>query len=403
MAVTQKQILAIVSTAGGTLIKTWPSIGFQGFTKSINVGLGECVLTLPYAIDFESSELNIGNDVEIRISDEDTQAATAGRKDRTIYRGYISMVEREANGGQQTVTVHLLGYATLLGIDVLKNSAQTTLYSFASGLAVTVGSRAGCDLGTLVQAILTRYIAETTSPKVGFVSTDIPLTGTSATYTFQQMMYQDAIEACRKLAPSGTFWYCGETGLLKFGQKPTTPTHRFVFGKHFNDIKLTNSLENIRNAILVWNGKPIGSGGVYYHFEDAPSITQYGRRAISVSDYGITDSTTAGLLGAKWIAEAKDATVTLQATIVDDNGSDTFGYDIESIQPGDTCTIAGFSVTLGQMFRDNALITDVQYDLDKAIITVEIVKSGLTDIQNDSAKSLSAVQGGGLGVPESYT
>ncbi len=244
MATQRKQAIANVYQPGsGALLATWTDFSFGGFTKELNAGPSECVLQLAKVFDYSGTDLILGNDVELRVSDKDTVAQVSDSATRIVYRGYISLIEREADGPSEQVTVHLLGYYTLLSLDVLKNSLQTTLYSESSaGLTTASGSQTAADLGLMVRSILDRYAAENTSPKITYDTDDIPNTSTTATYTFQQKTYREALDALLSMAPVGTFYYVDETGKMQFKSKPTTATHKFIFGKHFSAVHVEHSV-----------------------------------------------------------------------------------------------------------------------------------------------------------------
>jgi hypothetical protein len=160
-------------------------------------------------------------------------------------------------------------------------------------------------------------------------------------------------------------------------------------------------MEKVRNFLLVWNGEN-GAAKVYKHYENDDSITQYGRRSEASNDYGIDDVDAADLIGIKFLAENGQPEVKVNCSIIDNNGSDK-GYDIESIQPGDTCSFYGFANGLAETFRDNMLITKVVYSLDKVDIEVEAIKSGLLDFQDQQGKEINDIGTGGLQIPETYT
>ena len=405
MSVIKKQILInVYSPTDGSLIKIWTNASFDGFMKEINGGIGECIIQLAEPFDYGEKDLDIGNDVEIRICDRDTLAdTTSGDRSRIIYRGYISLIEREITGPKESIRVHLLGYYTRLGTDFLKNAEYTTLYSEpTAGLTITYGDEDAADIGLMMRALLDRYIAETPNAKISYDSEQIPDTATTATYRFEQKTYREAMDSLKQMAPVGTFYYIDESGKVKFGVKPTIPTHKFFFGRHFNQVKVEQSLEKVRNFFLVWNGET-GADKVYKHYQDDESIANYGRRAEASNDYGIDNSNAADKIGVKFIDENKDSITKVICTIIDNNGDSDKGYDIESIQPGDTCSFYGFDSDLADIFRDNMLITQVHYYLDRVEIEVEIVKSGLIDFQEKQGKEIGDIGTGGLLIPESYT
>jgi hypothetical protein len=398
MSFTRKQLFARVSDPTGQPITDWTEFGFQGFAKQLNGGPGECVLSLAVPFDYDGNDVKVGNDVEIFVFDAESGTGTDEGAGRRIYRGYISLIERSVTGQKEAVQVHLLGYYTLLALDILKNGSQTTLYSHATnGLTTSSGSQAAADVGLMVRALIDRYRAETTSPKLYYNGAgEIPNTGTDATYTFQRKTYRQALDTLKALAPEGVYWYADENGRITFQEKPSSATHTFVFGKHFTAVRIEQSMEKVRNVLLLWDG-----ASLHKQYKDDLSIATYGRRAEAVNDYGIADTDAADEMGTKFLAENKEPETKVICTILD-NADGVKGYDIESIQPGDTCSFVGFSSTLTDMFRDNMLITRVTYKLDSVEIEVELSRSGLVDVQARQSREISDIGNGGLGVPATY-
>lgn len=394
----KKSIIAIVTNSAGAYTKVWDTFSFSGFDKQIYGGLGECVLTLPYRFDYSGSDLVLGNTVELRISDEDTVTTGA----RTIYRGYISLIEREIDGSIEQTRVHLLGDYTLLSLDFLKNSSHTTLYTTATGLSQTSADNASGDVGVIARDVIRLYRSATGSgARIGYSLGSIPENGNNAKYIFQQSTYRDALDKLVSMATVGTYWYIGEDGVVKFMTPSTTPVHKFIQGRHFSKIHIEQSLETSRNVLLVWNGKTGGSS-VYKHYEDAASQLRYGRRADAANEYGIVDTGSADNLGARYLGRRKNPDLKVTCTILDNNENE-YGYDIESIQPGDTCTFYGFSDDAGILFQDNMIITQVQYSLESVQIIVEFVNSALISVQNQQSTEIADLSTGGINIPESYS
>ena len=402
MALFVKKVLVNVFTPSGTFIKSLTNFNFDSFTKELNGGPSECVLETAVAFDYSGGELSLYNQVEVRIFDRDTSTLTGDAASRIVYRGYISLIERDVDGARESVRIHLLGYYTLLSLDILKNGAQTTLYSYGtSGLTATFGSQNAADIGLMVRAVIDRYRAETTSPKIQYDPSNIPLTSTTAIYTFQQKTYREALDILKSMAPAGIYYYIDEIGNVSFKTKPTTPTHKFIFGRHFTKVHVEHSLEKVRNFLLVWNGKQ-SPDDIYEHYQDDDSLIQYGRRAERANDYGIVDTTSADLLGARFISDNKKPDVRVVCTITDNNETENMGYDIESIQPGDTCSLYGFASGFDDIFQDNMLITAVNYSLNSVEITVEIIKSSLLELQTKQDSAIKDIASGGLAITTTY-
>lgn len=397
----KKQALAIVSDPSGNYLTTWTVFRFAGFEKQLYGGLGECVLETSFAFDYGGADIALGNNIEIRISDADTAASATGDP-RIIYRGYVSLIERDVDGPAEGIKVHLLGDYTRLALDVLKSGTQTTLYSNASsGLVTASASQSAADIGLMVRTVIDRYRLESASPRVSYASGGVPNTGTTATYTFQQKTYREALDKLLQMSPPGTYYYINELGLLTFNTPATAPVHKFVFGRHFSKLHIEQSLEAVRNFLLVWNGKT-GADSVYKHYQDDRSVGLYGRRTQVQNDYGAADADGADLNGVRFLSRYKNPDLQVQCTIFD-NTSNDFGYDIESINPGDTCSFYGFDASSGILFQDNMIITSVRYTLDSAAITVRFASNSIFDVQSDQGQKISDLGSGGLNIPETYT
>lgn len=404
----RKNFIALVSLANGTYLSTWSDFTFETFSLNINGGLGECVLKMARKFDASGNDMLLGNVVELRVTDKDTVTKLGAGASMTIYKGYISMIEREANGAQESISIHLLGFYSLLSMDILKSGANTNLYSDTTSGLVTTSSGTpptgtAADIALMARAVIDRYRAETTNPQINYDVADVPLTSTTGTYRMSQKTYSDALNLLRKLAPLKTYFFIGADGLLKFKTGNTTPDHRFVIGKHISRIHAQSNIETMRNALLVWNGLAIASGGFYKHYEDADSIATYGRRCATVYDTGIQSQAAEDLLGQKFIDENKAPEVKISATIIDNNGETNLGYDIESVLPGHTCSFSGFNVSLNEIFPYTMLITRVTYRLDSIDIEAEIVHSNLQDIQFKNTQDISEISTGGSGIPDNYS
>lgn len=393
----QKSIIVHVYDKNLSYIGVWGDADFLTFNRQMNGGPSECTLNLARTFDAGGADLALNNIVEIYISDIDTQTYPLGH--RLIYKGYISMIQPVAIRSRQGIQVHLLGMYTLLGVDILKNGTTTTLNTDTT-TGLTTGAASAADIGLVMRAVIDRYVAEISagnSPQISYNTMSIPLTGTTATYKFEGKTYREAVDKVKELAPSDYFWYIDETGILTFKGKSATATHSFYVSKHVVSLEIQQSMEKIRNFILVYDGTSL-----YKHYQDDSSINLYGRRVERIVNYGVAASSAADAVAAKFLAENKDPQIVISAEIMDNNGGDgTRGYDIESIQPGDTCSFFDYNDTLSSIFKENMVITSVDYFFDRARIQVEISKSGLLDWQEQTAEQLDDTNLSGL--PTSYT
>lgn len=392
----RKNILIKIYTPAGELIKTLDKGKFNGFVKEINAGLGECIVDLGEDFDYSGVEVNVGNIVEILISDKESVVSNESQGYKLIYRGYISIFEPIIENGKERTVLTVLGNYTRLSLDLLKDSAQTKLYTHSTTGISTSSPAVASDVGLVMRGIIDRYIAETTNPQINYTSTSIPLLGVNMTYTFQRKTYREALDKALSSAPAGYYYFIDANGTVWLKSKPTTATHKFVFGKDFGSIKFEKSLEKMRNFLVIWD-----NASLYKHYQDDTSIVLHGRRAARLVDEGINNEATADLIGEKFITENKDPEVRITCEVADSNQAERGGYDIESIEPGDTCTFFNFDLGLANIFKENMIITKVVYSLEKAEITVESFRSGLIAIQERLKKDIEQLEGNNN--PASYT
>lgn len=386
-----KNVTIKVYRPTGEFITIWSKALFRGFTKELNGGIGSCLIELGETVSYSGEDLSLNNEVRVFVSDKDTEDYTDGNI--LIYSGYISNYIPWIDSSGEGIYVNLLGYYTKLAQDILKNGTTTTFeYSTLT------------DVGEIFRNVIDRYIAETSNPKLSYTASSLQDTGTDVKYKFEMTTYREAIDRIKEMSPAGWFWYIDEIGLVYFKQKPSTPTHTFIYGKDFGSFRIERSLEKIKNSVLFWNGKA-DADKVYKLYSDDNSILQYGRRVIKVTDERAIDTggdtDTADQIGNKFIAEHSNPDVKIIVDIFDNNENDNLGYDIESINPGDTCVFKGFDESLADLFEYNALITKVDYYLNKAVITIEPLETGLVSIQKQTTEDVDRLSN--YGAPTSYS
>ena len=382
-----KQITIRVNQPTGEFIKIWNTAKFVGFTKKINGGLGPCIIELGEKFDYSGNDLKLNNEIQVLITDKDTKNADENPK--LIYSGYISNYQMKSK--KEGIIVYLLGHHTKLDLDIWQESATKV---------TTFDYNVNTDFGQMFRDLMDDYINETVNPKMSYTPGTLKLTGTVGQYMFEMKTYREAIDKINSMAPDGWFWCVDELGLVYFKQKPTTPTHTFVLGKHFSKVRVERSMEKIRNALLLWNGE-IGVNQIYKLYENAGSINQYGRRLEKYFDWKVGDEATADKIASKFLNEVKEPAVKVICEIADNNEDPVNGYDIESINPGDTCAFKGFDESLADIFRENMMITKVVYSLNKVELTVEVQKAGVIDWLEKTSKK--AEESYSNGSPANYT
>ena len=233
------------------------------------------------------------------------------------------------------------------------------------------------DIGLMARTVIDRYNAENGNPVLSYDDLSIPLTTTTAAFKLKQISYLGALQKLSDIAPSGTYYFIDENGKVSFKTKAKTPEHRFVLGKHIQDLTIKSDIEQVKNVIIIWNGKG-GDDSVYKEYTDSDSIAEYGRQIFRFIDYSVQDTSSADKMAAKFLAERKDANLKIQCRIIDNNGSDD-GYNIESIKIGDTCCFENIDDSLIDLIKENMVISAVDYHKEYVSITIEEMKISLAD------------------------
>lgn len=398
----KKRVLIKAYTRDRKYLGVIPQADISSFAKEINGGLGECLLTL--GVKFDSSDVYFqeGNHFEIWISDIDTvNEQDAFRK---IYAGYVSMIEPVIETANESIIIHLIGYQTLLGLDVMGLLPFTTIRTIdPAGIDdaydPTLRPASNCDIGLIVRGIINQFQIESGSTAIKYTAESVPVFSAVMAYLFIQKTYQESLEEVRSVAPKNTYSYLDENGLFSF-KVAGTVSHKLTFKKNIGNVKIKRSIEELRNVILIWDGLDEAHSVIYQGYQNAESVSKYGRRVERFTNSSVTDLPTANLIAEKFLAENSQPIVSITCDVFD-NAEDENGYDIESINPGDSVTFFNLDTQTSSILREQMIVTSVTYAFSKATITVQPIRSGVVDILNrltDAIKNIQNIQS----MPSSY-
>ena len=390
-----KQIQIKSLDSDGVLIKVIQDASFTGFTKSINGGLGPLVIKLARKIDtFDGDgDATIGNRIKIYVSDTDGD-------DLLVYSGVIEEQRPYLDGNVEYVEIVCYGDVARLNGDILRTGQRTTFYTDTTDYLGTASPTEVVELSNVIRKILNYFNTNNSDVDISYnvSGTDsVSDTGSVINYQFTALTYLEAIEKCRLIAPQGWYWFVGADGLFYFSAKPSEATHDFVIGKNIKSVKVSKSLEQTRNSILVVGGTP----SIYYQYEDDTSLASYGRRTHLHIDTDLQDANTIDNYGETFLSKYKDPIIRIELEIYDNNGF-ADGYDIESINPGDTCKITNID-DASDLFNDNMTITQVDWTMGMAKVIIEINEFDLNKFLISMKKSLVAEQKNESDMPSVYT
>jgi len=348
-------------------------IEYTSFVKAVNSGLQELKFRIARKLDEfnDDNEFDLNKKIELWVYDGDT-----GSEGAVVYSGYITEQNPIIEEAKEYVDIICLGYYSKLSADVLKDGSQTTLYTKATdGLTTTSGDISQATVSDVIRAIIKLYQENNDDSELSVLTIQdggedsVEETDNLMQVIFSGKTYQEAIEECKRYAPANWYWYIGEDNVFRLKQKANTADHIFRLGTDILSIKVEKNIQSISNVILVW-GYDL-DGGVtiaYKEYKDDTSISQYGRRVYQTTLYNVKDEETMDNLGNSILQENKDPTIKITLEIADNNDNSK-GYDIESINPGDTCKIA--NLYEGDLFNNNMFITAVQWYPGKVVVSVD--------------------------------
>jgi len=399
----QKRIQVKSYDSSGTFIKIIPDVEVTGFKKTINGGLGLFTFRVDRGInDFNTDEdITLGNKIEVKVFDIDNNTEGV-----FLYSGFIVDENIEYEDKREFVSVSCVGNYSKLSQDVLKTGSQTTLYTTATGLTVTSGSQASGEVSVIAKAIIDSYNNNTENSLINYETDDTPsVTPTTniMQYTFEAKTFFDAIDKCREYGPQNTYWYIDAENVFHFKQKPITATHKFTFGKDIKSIRVNKNIFSLKNVLLLWGTDKVGADVAYKEYKDDTSIGLYGRRIEQSTELNVEDEASMDNVGNSYINENKDPIVTIEVEVADNNGvsgTDGFsGYDIESIEVGDTCKIE--NVADNGLFGENMTIIEVNWTKDAVIIEIEAKVKNVSKILASMSKAVDSKDL--VGIPTIYS
>ncbi len=307
----------------GVFITTWSDdvLSTPRFSTAINSFPGELRVVLGREFESfgEGDDVANNNRVDVYVFDSDSPGVGV-----LLYRGFISSYAPELRSGREFVTVTVLPYGSLAAKTMLREASGATTVPFLSQ-----------DPSDIFRGIVTR--ASSDEVQIHYTDDSIDETLTTVSYTFVTNTVKEALDKAIELAPDGWYWRIDPDGLLTFKRKPDDVTHDLLIGQHIDTMLPEKRIENVINRVYFTGG---GDPPLYRVYSRAGSINTYGLRVAKVVDQRVTQAATAEIISSRLLDESESPEVRTRLVIVDNNGrTDDQGYDIESIEVGNTVRI----------------------------------------------------------------
>lgn len=328
------------------------------YTSKINSGQSQLVLEVSVD-DFSLPPDYFDPFFFARVYQSDDGSNSLGR---LIFSGTITNSAPFARSSDSGIRVTLIGLGHLL---------QNSLYKDGASFIVSHVSQVPKDI---IEDIIDKFQAEyppaiptAKEPEwIGYNAVSgiraggqIQAGGTQVTFDFDKMTWMEAINKTLELAGGGMYWHIDKGGDVIFKDTPATATHTFKHGDGGNieELSAPKNIETIINAVTVeyTSGSETAS--------DATSISDYGKREKYFNEPDAQNSATAQQIADQKITDNKDPK--LRARLVINSN-----YDIESIEPGDTCNVLNLHKD-SAIFGNNMQIISMSYKENKVVLELE--------------------------------
>ena len=339
------------------------------FSSAINGGAGSCTIDFPYRFDSFDSYVSLNNRVDIYVYDDQAPGGTK------IYSGFIFDITANVGGTTEKVSVNLAGFIALLERDVFKNSSGNYI--------VTISPQ---EIAATYKYIIDTFRYNNPTATINYASNSVQNTGKSRGITFNNSTYLDDIKSITKLLDPNWFWYLDNSNTFYLSQFSAVAKHLFYFGKDIVAINDTQSLSTLQNEVLFWNG--LASSDPNYiakKYSNTTSIAKYGRASQLVNDSRFTQTSSADDYGSRTLGLLSNPTRQVTIDVID--GSYGMGYDIESINPGDTFKIMNSEVQYNLM-----VVTSITYNYTSVSITADDYRAYIERTALALSKNLKASQ-----------
>lgn len=348
----QKRFQYKVYTSAGVFITTWNDvISEPTFYSEMNGGYSELKINLARKVDNfgEGVDVKIGNQVKVYVFDKDN--STTGV---CIYSGYIALYQPIVDGGQQTLEIVVYNWwAELARIMLLNGTATTLAYS-------------SYDPANILKDILTKAACHLT-----YSGGSIDLTSTVVSYTYNSNFVQEAVLKIPELCPANWYFRVGADDLVYLKLMPATPTHKFYVGRNIIYYSQEKRAENIVNEVF------FQGTGIWKKYIAAGSVALYGIYTQLLIDERVTLTSTADIMANRILTQFSAPEIRITIRVLDNNGvSNSMGYDIESINVGDTCKIFNATSKADSLWDLSTWDVDYwDYDItNSAAVNLQIAK-----------------------------
>lgn len=207
---------------------------------------------------------------------------------------------------------------------------------------------------------------------------DIELVGTGVNYDYKIATISETIEKARQMAGGQYYWYTDKgSNKLSFKRGSGAADHKLTLGRHFQDLEITATIEQMKNNIH-FSGGDTGSGNNLYIVKTgAASVSRYGQWLDRISDNRVTVQATAERIANSELNQFQTPLFRASFEIFDVN------YDIATIKLGQLVKLQNVNDLIDINFLKIVMITRRPNSL---YITLDEPEPMLTDATVESQR-----------------
>lgn len=310
---------------GSTYVTTWTKdvISQPIFRTNINGGAGELNIELARPFDDfgEDFDVKLNNKVQVYVVDNDNPSGLL------IYCGFIVGYEPTINEASETLKITLFSYVAQLQRMVLRDGAGATTLAYNS-----------YDPSNILKDVINKLRDQ--GCELGYSSNSIALTNTVVSYTFNANSGKECFDKIIELCPVGWYWRVDPNNIVYLQPLNIMADHEFTLGIDVEKLKTYRRIEDLVNQVIFIGG---GEPALYRKYNNTSSIDTYGLYEKKIVDQRVTVVATAAIIANREIDTKKDPEIRSTFEIIDNNGPTSRGYDIETIQAGETLKVKGLT------------------------------------------------------------
>jgi len=270
-------------------------------------------------------------------------------KEQLLYRGRIESFTPKIDENGETVSIQVLGLASLLSDDYIEH-LQFVEVQPQEDVVANRKNYGAADPADMMKILIDEARRSNPMFTLYYTTESIKYTGNLMQYTFRDQQVRNCMDKIRTLCPAGWHYFIEPDGLVVLRGPDDAPTHTLRIGVEISKFEVEKSIRNLKNYIRVKGrqdedkSEADGHGSISHISFDQQSIDRYGKRVLFIRDSQITDPETARLVADGRLDENNREEQRVVCDIPDEKQLKALtgslkGYNIEAFRPGDNVSI----------------------------------------------------------------